>query len=290
MLQMAKSIPAQLSMFSLWISEASPDAISSLASPSGTTPWLSPTGLLIAPSGPAPVPANLSARQAKAAGSMMSGTYGPHGTISSASADLQRSLASRLRVRTASVGSTLFTLTWKERATPSGRLICALRASALRISGSGSGSWPTPQTHDSSGAKTPEQIAAIRARCKAEGKGSPGFANLNEVVMLASWITPAAREAGGTPEQFLARKVKARENGAELGISLTSLSLQAQLLAWATPAARDYRFANAKSFAERGGGKKGEQLNNQVVHSGPTPIGSHAETGKPGQLNPAHSR
>jgi DNA (cytosine-5)-methyltransferase 1 len=31
-----------------------------------------------------------------------------------------------------------------------------------------------------------------------------------------------------------------------------------------TPAARDYRFPNAKTFAERGGGKKGEQLPNAV--------------------------
>ena len=33
---------------------------------------------------------------------------------------------------------------------------------------------------------------------------------------------------------------------------------------WATPAARDYRHPNKKPYAERGGGKKGEQLPNQV--------------------------
>jgi hypothetical protein len=33
---------------------------------------------------------------------------------------------------------------------------------------------------------------------------------------------------------------------------------------WPTPAARDYRHPNAKSYAERGGGKKGEQLPNAV--------------------------
>lgn len=38
------------------------------------------------------------------------------------------------------------------------------------------------------------------------------------------------------------------------------------LKGWATPAARDYRFANSKPFRERGGGQKGEQLNNQAVH------------------------
>lgn len=35
---------------------------------------------------------------------------------------------------------------------------------------------------------------------------------------------------------------------------------------WATPAARDWRYPNLKSYGDRGGGKKGEQLNNQVVH------------------------
>lgn len=64
----------------------------------------------------------------------------------------------------------------------------------------------------------------------------------------------------------------------------------ATIAGWATPAARDYRYANARSYQERTGTKKGEQLANQVVHSGPLPTGSSAETGKPGQLNPAHSR
>jgi hypothetical protein len=249
-----KSTPDQFSMFSLWTSEASPAAISSLASGSGTMPSASLAGLPSAPSGPAPAPANLSARQAKEAGSLMSGTFGQHGTTSSASADLQRSLANRLRARTASAGSTLFTLIWKERTTPSGRPICALRASALRISGNGSGSWPTPQAMDSGNGNTPETWFARQARNPNMSRGAFPTA-LSVAVQMASWPTPAAREAGGTPEQFLARKVKARENGAELGISLTSLSLQAQLAA-----------------------------------SGPMPNGSPAETEKPGQLNPAHSR
>lgn len=39
------------------------------------------------------------------------------------------------------------------------------------------------------------------------------------------------------------------------------------MAAWATPAHRDYRYPNAKPFAERGGGTKGEQLPNQAAHS-----------------------
>ena len=42
---------------------------------------------------------------------------------------------------------------------------------------------------------------------------------------------------------------------------------------WATPATRDYKGANLKTYAERGGGTKGGQLCNQVVHLAgwPTP-------------------
>jgi hypothetical protein len=110
--------------------------------------------------------------------------------------------------------------------------------------------------------------------------------------LRTGWASPAAQEAGGTPERFLERKQEARDKGSELGVSLTSLSLQAQATGWATPAHRDYRFANAKSWKDSGGGKKGEQLNNQVVHltPGATSNGSPAQMEKRGQLNPDLSR
>ena len=46
-----------------------------------------------------------------------------------------------------------------------------------------------------------------------------------------------------------------------------------EITGWATPASRDYRHANRLPWRERGGGKKGEQLNNQAVHLAgwPTP-------------------
>jgi hypothetical protein len=59
---------------------------------------------------------------------------------------------------------------------------------------------------------------------------------------------------------------------------------------WATPAHRDYRHANAQSYQDRSNSTKGEQLNNQVVHHGPTSNGSPAATARRGQLNPDFSR
>ena len=93
-------------------------------------------------------PANLSARQAKVMGLLTSGIYGPLPIGSSLSVDLGPSLGSRLQARMDSRGSTLFKLTWKERRTPAGRSISALRASVLRTSGRGYTGVPTPCSQD----------------------------------------------------------------------------------------------------------------------------------------------
>jgi hypothetical protein len=101
------------------------------------------------------------------------------------------------------------------------------------------------------------------------------------MTLLAGWATPAAREAGGTPEQFLDRKRKAVENGAQLGISLTSLSLQAQTASgWATPTASQKR--RSEAFQE------GRSLSPQEAF-GQKPNGCHVGTERRGQLAPGFS-
>lgn len=104
------------------------------------------------PCGRAPAPANLTAKQAEARGLLTSGTYGRTGTISSESAALQSSLASKFRAKAGSLGSTLYKVTWKEVTTPAGRLIPVLRATALRTSGNGYGlprcGWVTASARD----------------------------------------------------------------------------------------------------------------------------------------------
>lgn len=72
-------------------------ATSSPVSVAGPTRSSLPDGPTTAPSGPAVAHASLSARQAKELGLMTSGTSGQRGSGSSSSADLQLSLASRLR-------------------------------------------------------------------------------------------------------------------------------------------------------------------------------------------------
>ena len=80
--------------------EDSRSATSSPELASGLIPCASPDGLTINQSGPVPVRARLSARQAKEMGLLTSGTFGPTSSTSSASADLSMSLANRLQAVT----------------------------------------------------------------------------------------------------------------------------------------------------------------------------------------------
>ena len=125
-----------------------PNATSSLELECGHTHCAKQDGPTTDRCGQEAVLVSLSARQAKERGLLMSGTYGPRSTISSASAALQSALVSRLQAKTALLGSTLYKLTWKVRTTPSGRLIHAVRASVLRISDKDYTGYPTPSARD----------------------------------------------------------------------------------------------------------------------------------------------
>jgi hypothetical protein len=230
--------------------------ISLRGSVSGRTHSVAQAGPMTAPSGQDHVRANLSARQAEAAGLLTSGTSGRTGFISSRSVALSKSLENKLRVKTDGLGSTLYKLTWKHWDLPSGRQICALRASAHRTSGKDSGSmgpWPTPTTRDHKDGKSVGTV--------------PTNALLGRAVWLTGWGTPVANPANGTPEAFLERKRKSIERGSKMGVSLSDLQMQAvhNLSGWPTQPIR-------------------------LTVSGEMLTGSDAAMGSSGQLNPAHSR
>jgi hypothetical protein len=200
----------QLSMLPQMSCEASLSATSSQVSGSGHTPYDPQGGPMIAPFGREAARASLSARQVAKAGLMMSGTCGRTGITSSASASLQSSLESRLRAKTASVGSTLYQLTWKPRATPSGLLICALRASVRRTSDSGCSldrsGWPTPMANNAT--KDCNRFREDRQN------------GLGAITSLAGWPTPATRDHKGGYEGGRMRDGK---------ISTDTLDVTAQL-------------------------------------------------------------
>ncbi len=159
---------------------------------------------------------------------MMSGTYGQPSSISSESAALQKSMESRLRARTALLGSTLYRLTWKERSTPSGRLIPAVRASAHRTSGKDSVSQPTiydlPQTGwptaRSSDATSGPDFAVVNLE-------NAGGMSLPTTAQLSTWSTPTVTN-----------------NGQGEGLGMTPVDA-AQLAGWTTTTTRDWKDSGA---------------------------------------------
>ena len=206
-------------------------ATSSPGSGDGPTPCDWPGGPTTGRSGPEAAPASRLARLEGAAEPPTSGTCGPSGFPSSASARLQSSLASRLQARTASVGSTVYALTWKVRATPSGRPICALRASAPRTSGSASGSersgWPRPQVADINHARgTREYADRTLARTHPPS-------NVALYAQLAGWTTPQAHDTSGRSAGQKAI------HGTKHGCAC--LVLDAQLAGWPTATSRDWK-------------------------------------------------
>ena len=239
---------------------ASASAISSPASASGATPCAEPDGPTTGQYGQVPALASLSARQAKEAGRLTSGTCGQPSTTSSASAGLQSCLASRLQARTASVGSTLYTLTWKQRATPSGRSISALRASARRTSGSDSGSlekgWNTPRSTDGSNGGPNQANGALSADAAlsawptptsnnstgAGTAGRDGGENLQTSVQLAGWVTTTTRDWKDSGAD-----IKPRADGSE---RLDQLPRQANLAGWGTPLT-NHANGSPEAFLER---------------------------------------
>lgn len=133
---------------------------------------------------------NLSARQAKENNLMMSGTYGPPFIGLQASNALSLYLANSLQAKMQKSGSTLYKLTWKVWAMPSGRRRFRLRASVRRTSGSVLTGWPTPTASNTKNAYQDAEKVIAR---KLAGRQS----NLQDFACLAGWPTPAARDGKG---------------------------------------------------------------------------------------------
>lgn len=157
----------------------------------GIMPSDSPGGPKTGRCGRGAVRANHTPQQESGRGTRTSGTCGRNSSGSSASAALTQSLANKCRELLGSAGSMEYRQTWKQKATPSGRLYWAHTASVPRTSDSDCFGLPTPQTHDCRGGKTPEQVEAMREKTGA------GVSNLNEVCYLMGWPTPVKSSGDG---------------------------------------------------------------------------------------------
>jgi hypothetical protein len=221
----------------------SPNVISSPASEHGHTPFDALDGLTTDQYGRSPVLASLSAAQAKAQGLMMSGTFGRTNTTSLSSAALLTSLESRLRQKTALLGSTLYKLIWKQRSTPSGHSIPALRASVRRTSDSASISpdMQRPPPHQNGWATASardwkDSAGMTVTATNPDGSVRERLDQLPRQAQLAGWPTAVTGNAMGSQSFEGLSATGKTADGRKLAVSLNHL---ATLAAWPTSRATD---------------------------------------------------
>jgi hypothetical protein len=221
---------------------------------------------------------SLSARQALELGLRTQDTFGQLLPGSSSSAALQSSLENRLRAKLSSLGSTLYTLTWKPWNTPSGPSRSRLRASARQTSAIDYFGWPTPLASNASGG------GMIQRAMNSTKHG----ANLNDYAMLAGWPTPTTCDSNRGPS-------------IDFTTSNITLNHAAVLSGWATPTTRDWKSGGAdltNSLVRKDGKLRNDLLDYQAFLAGPARLtesgqvltGLAAGTTSGGQLNPALSR
>lgn len=290
------------------------NAISSPASAAGRLPSSSPTGLRTAPSGLEVAHASRLASLAKEWEQLTKDTSGRISETSSATADLQLSLANKLQARLDVNGSPEYVLTWKEQAIALGPPICALLASRRRIKDNDSTGlqkafWRTPSTSDAqrgvmenpkkqagehslnnqaskSGWPTPQVHQGPnngQNRGKDYGGARPRMTPQNVQDLVSAWATPSSRDWKDTPGMAT---TGTNPDGTERQ-RVDQLPRQANLAGWPTP--------NVMSGGQtsRSGDRKDELLMGGLVKltSGPTPSGTPAGTASPAGylLNPRFS-
>lgn len=190
----AKSIPVQLSMFDLPTLPDSTSAIFSQASADGPSPCEQRDGLTLDLFGQEAVPASRSRCSAGRLDMQTHGTFGRLGLGSSASDDLQRSLANSLRLRLA--GSDLCEVIWKRWVTPWGRCLSRPHARVRSSFVIDTGSWRPAfwSTASSRDWKDTPGMSTRRERNRKRLDQLPRQAFNSEVIAL--WPTARASEAG----------------------------------------------------------------------------------------------
>lgn len=244
-------------------SEASHNAISSLAPASGQRRHDLLDGPTIANSGPGRARASRSRLPAKAGVSTIHGICGRTSIDSLAPAGPLASWENRLRVRLGMVGSTESPLIWREKITPAGASISRLARWTPPISDSAStGSpWPTPTVADVEG-----------------GRKTRSGARSNEPLLngLMVWSTPSARDWKDSAGMATER---------EDGRSRLDQLLRQMVATWVTPQAMDGHKGSLPARPHDTGISLPQHMAS-AVPAGPTLNGSPVTTARRGAPNP----
>ena len=179
------------------ISRVIPSAISLPGSADGALRCSGQELLQIDLFGQAPAPAKISVAPAKEKASAVIAIYGRISLGSSASAALSESLASRLKLRLDTVGSTVYRQTWKRKVTPLGRSYWAHTARVPTTNGKGCTGWPTPTLVDVNHSRCacPMEYSTRQLNRKNARFQLADVAQAN----LAGWTTPTVSDHNGAP-------------------------------------------------------------------------------------------
>ena len=175
--------------------------------------------------------------QAKDSPKLTSGTSGPHSSISSASAALSASLASKLKARLEKVGSMEYRQTWKEKATPLGVSYWAHTASGHRTSAKDCSGWLTPQEDNAN---------------NAYGHKGTSYSDLPTTAQMAGWATPSSEGSAGETSEDLERRGNKWVNRKTGRVLQTNLATDVKMLVgWHSPKADTgghYSRVNGKDY------------------------------------------
>lgn len=262
--------------------------------------------------------ASRSASQVSSSDSLTKDTLPQPSCGSYASALLQCSLANKLQLQLENTGSMIYSMSWKNKATPAGRQYCQRQASAPRTKGTGFFSertfWNTPAASDGTrggsgitpgmtGSSLPQlaKMAAWPTPCanNNDRKASENAAlsmyrsdgtkiqrRLQDVAAIAAWPTATAqawKQAGN----------QGRQGGENLQTAV-------QAAAWPTPTANDHKGSGPTVIRQDGKDRTYDRLDyaseqgiktaTRITATGQVLTGLDAGMENSGQLNPAHSR
>ena len=184
-------------------------------------------------------------------------------------------LFSKTFMVTSAWDSTLCSLTWKPKATPQGRLLFQLAASAHPISEIESGLWATPNTMDHLPLRSKESMERMK---EGHRKGRKRPSNLREQVnpeYVKMWATPRTTDGTGGPRQLdeKGRRISKTNPDLKFGANLAD-----QVRMWPTPTTRDHK-GGYQGGRIRNGKVSWDTLDVAVQHTD-----NQSKTG--GQLNP----